>query len=262
MAIAGDDVSGLRPKKVTAERLAEGREWLATAPKTWPSICRMAGPANEAAAVYAIPTLRIEQAADVSYVDLAVPWEDAAAAAAFGDTITGIVRDMPLLCGVMGMGFALPASFDSLASFFPRAYPRYRTAIEFMVDGPRWGIHREIGNAHWHKFPEARDGIADVGWRTFVGDYYLPRLPELDAVADAPVVTLERHERMAILTAGAVPIWGDVNADEDISAYRAVAAALAPVRMHIEPALSGLFGSQRRNPEGRDRVEGYLARYD
>lgn len=261
VAIAGDEIKGLRLKKITPERLAEAETWLREAHKSWPATCRIVGPLNQERETFDVPALRIEQGAQYSFMDFSVP-HNPELSMKFANEATEILKTMPVLCGVMGMGFYLPPAWDSLENFFPRAYPRFRTALEFMVEGGEWGIHKEIGHTPWDDYPDIEPGIVDVGWRTFLGSYYLDRLPNLDEVSQNEDVTLERTQNMAILTAGKEPIWGDVNMNEDISAYQKIATALEPVRFPIEAAVRGLFGGNRGNHEAIDRIEAYLKRYD
>lgn len=257
--VVADDERPMRGQHVSDELLVDARGWLAGAPKPYPSTCRIFGPIDEDTEQITVPSFRAEQAAKYGFLDISVP-DDPEANVALADGVTAILKDMPTLCAVMGMGFFLPTALESLADYMPRAFVRYKTAIEFMAEGAEWGIHKEIGHTRWSTFEDAQDGIPDIGWRTVVGAYYLPRLGELDV--DMPGVVIERTERMLIATAGPAPIWGDINVGEDIAAYRAVAQALAPVRMSVDPAVTGLFGGHTNDPEGRDRVESYLARFD
>lgn len=259
ISIAGDEVKGLRRRNVTPELLEGAETWLRDAPKTWPSTLRISGPLDKERDAYSAPALRIEQGADYVFMDFSVPHRPEYPKG-FAKEVTDILKTMPLLCGVMGMGFYLSPEFDSLADFFPRAFYQFRTALEPMVEGGKWGIHKEIGHTPWHDYPDMEPGVIDVGWRTFVSSYYLSRLPDLDKVTKHKDVILERADHMAILTAGKTPIWGDDN--EDISAYQAVAAAVQPVRFPLEAAIRGLFGGHSRVPEGEERVEHYLNRFD
>ena len=259
--VISDDERPMLGRHVDDDAIADARDWLANATKPWPSTCRLFSHINEEAQAITVPSYRAEQAADYCFLDMSVP-ADPQRVKDFADDVTDIIKDCPILYSVMGMGFFLPASLESLETFLPRAYPRYKTAIEFMAEGARWGLHKEIGNFDWQGYPNATPGIPTIGWRTILATHYLNDLPNLETVTQTPGVSLERTDNMAIVTAGDLPIWGDVNASEDISAYQAVAAALKPVRVHIEPALSGLFGSLRSDPQGRDRLEAYLSRFD
>jgi hypothetical protein len=74
-------------------------------------------------------------------------------------------------------------------------------------------------------------------------------------------VNVDRGPAGAILTAGSFPIWGDVEAGEDISAYCAVAKALAPVCMAREIMVKGYFNGPEGNPEAEKRLDAYRARF-
>lgn len=260
-SVIADDQRPYRPEEVTPERIADARDWLKNAAKPWPSSCRFVGPVNEQTGQISVPAFRAEQVADLCFLDMSVP-DDLTVALPFAEAASEILKRMPVLYAVAGMGFHLPPALESLETYLPRASARYKTAIEFMAEGARWGLHEEVGNFRWDRVQGARSGLPDIGWRTFVGKHFLDRLPDLDQIAQVEGIAYERGDMLAVITAGQTPIWGDVNAPEDISLYQVVAQALRPVRMHIEPALSGLFGSQTYDPDGRDRVEAYLARLD
>jgi len=256
----GDHKNNMRPKKASQDNLTWLRDWLGTPDKTNPSSGRINGAVDEALEEVTVPHFRVDEYYFLM-IEMSVP-DDAEDLVAFADAATEILKTLPVISAVMGMGFYLPVANESLIWNFPRTTPRYKTAIEFMLPAPSGGIRKTPSGFPWHKHPELKPGIADVGWRTFVGAEYFERLPDLAAVQDTPEVALNQLDSMATITAGAAPIWGDVNTGEDISAYRAVAKALAPVRYPLKVALGSLFGSQGADPDGVDRIEAYLNRYD
>lgn len=268
IAIA-DHERKLRPKKLSPKQIEDARSWLTTPNKTWPATCRVVGPLSDETNNVVVPAFRVDEYR-MMYLDMSVP-DDIARAVPFADAATEIIRDMPVITGVMGLGFYLPQALDSLKTWLPRGFERYCTAIEFVVDGATMGIRKTDEGYLWDESPELtpgapadlQPGVPDIGWRTIVGAEFLDRLPALDpALADKPEVSLQVAPTMAIVTAGAQPVWGDVETNEDISAYRAVAGALAPVRYPADVAYGSLFGNQYYDPEGRARIDSYLQRFD
>lgn len=250
------------PQEKSEAALADARAWINTPDKRFPATCRMNGDWSEEIEAVTVPHFRVDEY-DFLMVELSVPHDAADRLPGFAEAVTAAAKTMPVICGVMGFGFYVPVANESLILAMPKAYARYRTAIEFMLDGPESGLRIEDGGFPWDEYEGLEPGIADIGWRTFVGAEYLPRLPDLaDELKDAPGVTLEQRDGLAVITAGAAPIWGDVNMGEDIAPYRAVAAALRPVRFPIEVAEGTLFGDLSDSPDGMDRLEGYLSRYD
>ncbi len=172
---------------------------------------------------------------------------------AFADAIVEEIKDLPIICGVMGFGFFLPPYKNSLAFMLGQASQCYRAAIEITPKMVDQGIQREGSYYHWK--PAEEPGIADIGWRTLVGKDFLPRLPALpEETFKAAGVTVDEFANFTSFTAGSAPIWGDINAGETIKAYREVAAYLKPIRYPKSGAHISFF--QGEHP---DRVEAYLA---
>ena len=96
----------------------------------------------------------------------------------------------------------------------------------------------------------ARDAIKGVNWLTLVSDAFLPRLGGEEALRArlGPEVTVSRLPAGLLLQAGPEPRYGDVNAEEMLPEYRAVARALKPIRLFKHPPLGpeelGSFGWQ------------------
>lgn len=259
LAIA-DEARPMRPKPLDGDGISDARNWLNTPDKSFPATCRVVGPLSEETGNVTVPAFRVDEYR-VMFLDMSVP-ADADRAVPFAQAATQIIRDMPVIASIMGMGFYLPVALESLKDYLPRAYPRYRTAIEFTVDSATMGIRKTEEGFRWDQNKGVEPGIPDIGWRTIIGPDFTPRLPELDAVAEAPGVAYERTGDIAVITAGPKPVFGDVDKGEDITPYRTVAKALKPVRYPVEVAVGTLFGNQAYNPEGRDRVEAYLARLE
>lgn len=255
--VLADDKRPFKGKVVEDALLADARDWLAAGPKGWPATARVFGPVSEINDQITVPSFRAEQHADYALLDMSLP-ADPDMAVLIADKVTAWLRKMPTLYSVMGMGFFLPLSYEGSIRYFPRGFSRYRTAIEFLAEGPEWCIRKDIGSSFWHDFPEAKDGFVDIGWRTMLGSDYLPRLGQVSIDADG--VRVEQSEDLLIVTAGPAPIWGEL--DEDIRAYRAVSAALAPARASLRPMLNGLFGSQVDEPDGTARLQAWYHRYE
>lgn len=246
-----------RPRSVTPETVAAIRQWLGTTTKVFGASLRANAPPTDDLNAPRIPHLRFDEDDQKVLVELSVPYENPDLVA-FADAATDILTTVPLICAVMGMGFHMPAGVDSRSFILPCTTARYRAAIEILLTNPRDGITLEGSAFRWARHPTVKPGVADIGWRTIVGAPFMERLPGLSV--DAPA-TLAMSNGMAVLTAGPAPIWGDVNAAEDIDAYRAVARALTSVRFPREVALKGFFGGAEGNPEHVERLDAYLARF-
>ncbi|MFV0475996.1 MAG: hypothetical protein ACK5MQ_17605 [Pikeienuella sp.] len=249
-----------KPRKFDDKSLRLARDWLARPEKTFASCLRMNRYPTEDMNAPRAPHFRVEQNHKLVSLEISVP-DVAEGLVDFADGIADTLKTLPILSAAQGMGFYLPAALDSLVTRFPMTFARYKTAIEITLGGPLDGIRSKGSAFPYDKHPDVRPGIADIGWRTFVGAPFLDRLPHIEKVADTDGVKLERMENMAVLTAGPVPIWGDVNRGEDISCYRAVARALAPVRYPHDVAIRSLFGGRSADPDGPERISGYLNRY-
>ena len=245
------------PQAVTPATLAKTRQWLKTTSKVFGATLRANAPPTDELNAPHIPHLRFDEANQKVLIELAIP-HDAPSLLDFAHAATEFLLRAPLICAVMGMGFHMPSGLDSRCFILPRMTARYRTAMEILLTNPRDGIALEGSAFRYASSSEVKPGIADIGWRTFVGAVFMERLPGL---AVAPPATLQMTGGTAVLTAGDAPIWGDVQAGEDISAYQAVARALAPIGFPREVALKGFFGGAEGNPEHVARLDAYLARF-
>lgn len=242
--------------------------WNAADMRTWlesvsdgAMTARGLGPVDAGMDLEVPPQIRLEQANGFVLVEASVPPDsfDATLAA----EIAGALRTPRLFCAVQGYGFYLPDTLDSFRSSLPQSYPRYRTAIEVPV-GAKDGLRRLMSGkwpvGAYAKIPDAKGGITDIGWRTIIGEQYRDRLAPVKAADLHPDVTVEDADGILTLTAGPAPIWGDVNAGEDIAAYRSVARYLRPAMIDPRIAYRSLFGSKDHTAEDRESVEGYLRR--
>lgn len=235
--------------------LAEVGRWLKTPGKATASALWMEGHLQDDYDGERIPWLCIEVEDDKVMVEVALPHDlpDLVAAA---DQIAEICLVEGLICGLQSMGYLLPPDNDSLVGLLPRTMQRYRCAVEIRLRDPVDGLGPG-GTFSWDSHPDLRPGIADVGWRTVVGAPFLPRLGKLP---DMPGVTVRTAPAGVTLTAGPAPIWGDINRGEDIAAYQAVAAALAPLAMPREITDTRYFTGDPDDADFMDRLDLYLAR--
>ena len=207
----------------------------------------------------ALPYFAVEQRDDLVFFEVDLP-VDQPQSRAFADAITPELTKAQMIWGVIGLGMFLPPYKSSLEFELGRSVPRYRTSIEITPSMVTDGLRRE-GSAHrWAKTEEP--GIPDIGWKTFIGREFWPRIPEAKARLEAqPDVTVAEEHNALVVTAGDDPIWGDVNHDEDISAFISIAEALLPIRYPLGAAKAFMFGGDPGNARIVDRVEAYLGRY-
>lgn len=190
-----------------------------------------------------------------------------------------VLRSMPVIAATAGFGFSFcdPSSFAY--RLLPPAHLRYRCAL--MADDPpasklvrydtawvkmrrldqrRKSSNIDIPNDDLYDYTP---GLPDIGWRTYIGEAFRTRLPDQpDASFFGHGATLEILDTMSIVTAGSAPIWGDLNTVEDISAYQAAAAYLAPamadhgLRVREAPCYT------KSDPEKVRAAEAYVNRFD
>lgn len=250
-----------KPTHATPQTIAKAREWLATPPHKFPTTLRLTNYAADPLHIATAPYFRIEEGRGMIMVEFMLAQDDPNIVP-FADRITALAADMPVICGVMGMGFLLPENLSSLYGRLPVATPRYRTAIQFNLTGPVAGIRRHRSHFNYAAHPGVDEGIADIGWRTLIGTPFMARLPDLAPLEGDPRIDIQRKGNMVAITAGPAPIWGDVNRAEDISAYALVARALRGIRMHEKVARQTLFMGCDGNPDLTDRVTAYLHRFE
>jgi hypothetical protein len=246
---------------INKTNITAAQKWLATTTKVTAASIRLNAAANERFNAPRIPHLRFEEGDGIVFIEMASP-PDAISAVPFANRLMPIIACMPVLCGVMGFGFHMPAGLDSRGFILPAKTLRYRTAIEILLRDPSIGLIRDRSPFRFHLHTNIDTGIADIGWRTLVGSSFLNRLPSLNEVAKIAGIVLENHTNFAIITAGPLPIWGDVETNENIALYCAVAQALKPVAMAREIMLKGYFNGPEGNPEAEQRMDAYRARFE
>ncbi|MFT6451441.1 MAG: hypothetical protein ACJA06_000925 [Halocynthiibacter sp.] len=247
-----------KPSKVTPKALTDLRTWIGAPDRLDSGAGVRLGSLNTDDLPPAMPWFRLEQRYDdQTLVEISVS-PDAPDLLAFADEIAAALATAPMICAAQGFGFFLPTAYDSLNWLLPRLAARYKTALLHTLDMPSCGLRRAHSAMAYEG--DMQPGIADIGWRTFIGPEYLDRLPKaLDLPAE---IKVEASDAMLILTAGKAPIWGDVNQAEDITSYRAIAAALAPVRYPYPIALNQNFGGDTASPDQADLIEAHYHRLD
>ncbi|MGH1329259.1 MAG: hypothetical protein ACRBBK_00105 [Paracoccaceae bacterium] len=247
-----------KPSKVTPKALTDLRTWIGAPDRLDSGAGVRLGSLNTDELPPAMPWFRLEQRYDdQTMVEISVSPE-APGLLAFADEIAAALTKAPMICAAQGFGFFLPTAYDSLNWLLPRLAARYKTALLHTLDMPSCGLRRAHSTMPYSD--DMQPGIADIGWRTFIGPEYLDRLPK---ALDLPAgIKVEASEAMLILTAGKAPIWGDVNLAEDITLYRAIAAALAPVRYPYPIALNQNFGGDTASPDQADLIEAHYHRLD
>lgn len=257
MHLASDKVDQ-RIKKWSADA---ARDWIDAA-RANPMTMQAHGAADEVTDIAGPPQIRIEQRN--GQLKIEVTLSPVRVDTALADDLARCLTGMPLLCGLQSLGFYLPSALRSLARHLPQSFPRYRAAVELVIDDDH-GLRRlETARGQpvgaYADFPDALGGLPDLGWRTFVGAPYRSRLAPLAATEFHGAVTVEDRAGILTLTAGAAPVWGDVNDGEDIGAYQSIAAYLRPVMVDLRVARRSMFGGKETSVDDRETLERYLTR--
>ncbi len=256
---AGGRYRRLSATPVTDKVIARARAWAAEAEWEWPSTLRftrwfeefdLGGP----------PSLRLEQRARLSTIQIELP-PDSPLTTRFADRVLELVAELPVVWGVMGFGMFQPVALDSLIWMLPRATSRYRCAIEVQPNAIDSELRRTATVTELRLKIEPVVSIPDIGWRTLIGDEFLPRLPDLDRLSGRAGITLSRGDGFTVIEAGPAPIWGDAALGEDIAPYRAVAGVLQPCRTSLPRACDALFGGSV-NDNGEARIRQWYERFD
>lgn len=206
-----------------------------------------------------LPFLSIENVRPL-LLEVSLPLTDQASRE-FADWLASRLSRTPTIWAAQGYGFVLPPYLGSLGRYaLPQSTPRYKAAIELQLDDATPGVRREGSPHRWQ--PGEEPGIPDIGWRTLIGREFWDRVPDVEAdLADVVGVQVERSDTVLTITIGDEPIWGDVNADEDVSAYRAVAQALEPIAYPLGAARAFAFGGAHYDPAQAEKIERYFRRF-
>lgn len=244
-------------RKITAALKKNGRDFFARAETRYGEGLRRYGHARADFEEPALPFFGVEQRSYECFLELDLPADDPRILSLAEEIAVELGRTRTIWA-VMGMGFFLPPYKSSLAFMLGQSPARYRTSIDISPSMVTDGLRRE-GSAHRWKEGE-QPGIPDLGWKTFIGREFWPRIPDVIAVLRAkPGITMKQLEDALLITAGDKPIWGD--ADEDISAYNTVAKHLSPIAYPVEAGKAFLFGGDTYDARHVARVEAYLARH-
>lgn len=173
-----------------------------------------------------------------------LPWQADGALELMAD-IDAALAGLPVIAGYTGYGFAPRPLGVNYASFAPPAHLRYRCALMMdpvpfsplvrhdqsyvtmrRLDQKRAAKGQAIDEADLFDYAP---GLPDIGWRTHVGGAFRDRLAPT-AEEPGPGVTIGDRGTFTTVTAGPAPIWGALDPDEDISAYRTAFG-------HLEPAM-------------------------
>lgn len=217
---------------------------------------RLYGPDTNALGKPALPFLSITQVNPLLIlIEAAVP-TDHPQTASFAQTADLALRLGNMMAGYQGFGFFKSPISGLQDRYLPDASARFRTAImnEWMSNPActQWSKVWEQNKGAYQA------GITELGWRTYVGNIFTDRITG----TPAPTLTVEDLPKMKVVTAGPAPIWGDVNADEDITAYKDAYAYLAPAFTSRDMLRrSTLGGIPSFDPGRADVVDGYLDRF-
>lgn len=247
-----------KPSAVTPQALADLRKWIGAPDRLDSGAGVRVGSLNTEELPPAMPWFRLEQRYDdQTLVEISVS-PDAVDLLKFADELANSLAKTPMICAAQGFGFFLPPAYDSLNWLLPKLATRYKTALLHTLDMPSCGLRRAHSAMEYSA--SMQPGIADIGWRTFIGPEYLDRLPKTFNLPTE--ITVESSDTMLILTAGKAPIWGDVNKNENIENYCAIAAALEAVRYPYAIALNQNFGGDTAAPGQADLIETHYHRLD
>jgi hypothetical protein len=252
---AASDLQVPDPRDPTPEALAEVGRWIKDTGKPYSAYLQMEAPQDLDYDAERIPWLHLREGAGMVQAEVCLPavLPDLVAQA---DTLAGLAARPGLICGLQGMGYFLPPMNRTLKAVMPLATGRYRAAMELQLLDPVDGLQVDGAAFYWEDHPDLQPGLPDIGWRTILGADLAARAGKLP---DMPGVTVAQDP--LTLTAGPAPIWGDVNRDEDIAPYRAVAAALAPLAMPRAITDCRYFAGNPDNADHMDRLDLYLERF-
>ncbi len=208
-------------------------------------------------------------------IRIELPWQ-AEGALDLMAQVDAALEGVPVLAGYMGYGFAPRPLGVNYASFVPPAHRRYRCALMMdpvpfsplvrhdqsfvtmrRLEQKRAAKVRAIGEADPFDYVP---GLPDVGWRTYIGGAYRDRLA-VTAEALGPDLIIDDRGFFTTVTAGPAPIWGDLNLNEDISAYQAVFAFLEPAMSDWNMRARSAPGYSIKDEERLRQAKAYVDRF-
>ena len=234
---------------------------------------RRYGPVLEVADEPWLPFFGIEQSGGSFDIEIAVPPEPQPELA---EVVGAALPDLGVACAVMGYGFWFPPRLSSLVAHIGRKAEEWPAAIAVDAATARAVAIEDFGRGlrggdlvRWWKGPT---GLADIGWRTVIGEPFRERLPDLSGLAardgitvvDGPVVTI---------TAAPEPVWGwaarsdqpdgdGPNGAALLENHRAVSRALRPVRAQGHEAARANFRSAASHGDEPTECQRYFDRLD
>ncbi|SAI33967.1 Protein of uncharacterised function (DUF3396) [Bordetella ansorpii] len=247
-------------RKINPGLAADGRAFFEQSSTAYGEGLRRYGYALSEFEEPALPYFGVEQRSDMVFFEIDLPAEHAHNVA-FANTITDLLLGTRLICGVMGLGFFLPPYNSSLSFGMGQELERYPAAIHISPSMVMDGVRREGSMHRWTQ--DEQPGIADIGWRTLIGWSFFSRLSTaLAALEQEPGISTRCGEKAIAVTAGPEPVWGDASKHESLSAYRAVARHLAPIRFPRHCARCFMFGGNASHDERlAQRLDAYLGRF-
>lgn len=207
-------------------------------------------------------------------LDIAVPAADGRGGALL-DVADRLLAGLPVISGAAGLGFRKVPTAHGMADF-PPAHRRFRAALipyyqpfsslvrydAALVSNKRM---RQKQQAQGRPIAEGqrydyRPGLHDIGWRTYIGAGFQDRLGPQEGLATAGVTVDSRASHVCV-TIGPEPIWGDLNASEDVSAWHAAYAYLKPALADDDLRLAAAPCYSAKSPERMREARDYLNRF-
>lgn len=193
-------------------------------------------------------------------IELMIPW-DLPELTQFADTVHQALCVAPVRFGYQGMGFGRSKIQSLPDQHLPLAYERFRAAImgDFNRHPDRllYRLDYLVNHSQPSQAGDYTPGLNDMGWRTYVGADFQGRLGDPDR-ARAAGVQIDEHATTLTVTAGPEPIWGDINAGEDLTVFAAAYAYLQPAYAEMRFLCKGMWGD--RSPVEKAASQGYFQR--
>lgn len=192
-----------------------------------------------------------------SEVEIALPW-DLPDLKEFADRADAALAGAAVCTGYQSMGF-LKHTQTFNDKNLPPAFERYKAAVMGNINGNLAFLPFQ-GDQYVRRKGPYEPGILETGWRTYVGEDYRGKLGSTDGL-DQHGVSVEAYPGYTKVTAGPAPIWGDMNAGEDISAYTAAHQFVLPAYCGRDRLIEGTLWGSKNSAEGCDLAEQYLNRF-
>lgn len=268
MALGGAGGQSSKLRKFSENTL---KDWLALIAEGMPknSGLRLYGTDQNPLGVPFMPFFSLDQDRHpLTRIQICIPWQYDRLSP-FSDGIDAIAREAQVRFGYQGFGFARSPVSGFQDRWLPPAFRRFRSTVMGDVLGHEAVLFYSKPYATMRRLDQQRKGekaekpwdyepgIPDMGWRTYVGRAFMDRL----AGTARPGVTVDKNDRMMIVTAGSAPIWGDLNQSEDISAWKAAHDFLRPAYASKNVLRAFTLDCDPANPTSVEAVEQYLNRF-